>query len=164
MRHETIEREVWIGGITKQELLQNLNSKGISLNEYALMIINHEDFTTLPNRQKVQTVEISISDLGFPKGAITSEVYQKANELGFRLCPAELGLHFRLQYIDPDQPIDPPKGCWQTIAMKKLTSDPNFPNGFYLSHREDGFWLRGYRASDDYLYNPDDRFIFIQEP
>jgi hypothetical protein len=155
----SIFREVWIGGVSKGELLQNLKDKNIHINEYGLQIINHENFITSAAPRKIETVEISTSDLGFPKGATTKELYDQAEELGYTLCPPELAPHIRLQYMD--QPIDPPKGHWQNIAMSKISEEPGFPSGFYLRHREDGFWLRGYRASTDYLWQPEDRFIFV---
>lgn len=158
---ELIFREVWIGGALKEELLQKLEENQIGVNELGLKIINHQSFKTSSVKEKVQIVEMSVGDLGFLDGATTSEVYQKAQEIGLRLCPAELGPHMRLQYIDTTQPIDPPKGNWQSIAMKELCLEPDFPQGFYLRRREDGFWLRGYRASFDFLWKPSDRFIFL---
>ena len=121
-----IFKDIWVGGLSKEDLLKNLKIKGIGINEFAMQIINHNDFTVSPIRKKLRTVEISIGDLGFLKGAATQEVYQKAKELGLKYCPPELGLHMRLQYIDFNQPIDPPKGNWQNIAMKKLSDDPDF--------------------------------------
>lgn len=153
-------KEVWVGGHSKQELLQNLKDQNIGINEYGLKIINHPSFVISPQKNKLLSVEISVNDLGFPNGAVTKEIYQKAEELGLRLCPAELGPYIRLQYLD--QPIDPPKGNWLNIAMKKLSDEPDFPNGFYLRRREDGFWLRGYLASPDHLWCSTDRFIFLK--
>lgn len=156
-----IFREIWIGGVSKDDLLQNLEKYHIGINEFGLKIISHNDFTTSPDRQKLQTVEISVGDLGFTNGATIKEIYQKADDFGLNLCPPELGPHMRLQYLDPNQPIDPDKGNWQTIAMKEFSDDVDFPKGFYLRRREDGFWLRGYRTSSDFLWDPTDRFIFI---
>lgn len=154
-------REVWIGGLSKEELLQNLNDNKISINEYGLQIINHKNFIITPTREKLQTVEISLSDLGFSNGATTQEVYQQAQEFGLKLCPSELAVHMRLQYIDFNQPIDPVSGHWQNIAMKELSDDLDFPRGFYLRRREDGFWIRGYRSSPEHLWSSSDRFVFM---
>lgn len=153
-------REVWIGGLSKEELLQDLEDNKIGINAYGLQIINHKDFIITPAREKLQIVEISLSDLGFSKGATTQEVYRQAQRLRFKLCPPELAVHMRLQYIDFSQPIDPIAGNWQNIAMKELSDDLDFPRGFYLRKREDGFWIRGYRSSQEHLWSPSDRFIF----
>jgi len=154
-------RDVWIGGLSKEELLQNLKNNNISINEYGLQIINYKGFTIKPTREKSQTVEISLGDLGFSKGATTQEVYKQAQEFGFKLCPSELAVHMRLQYIDFNQPIDPVSGNWQNIAMKELSAELDFPRGFYLRRREDGFWIRGYRSSPEHLWSPSDRFVFL---
>jgi len=154
-------RDVRIGGLSKQELLQNLKDNKIGLNEYGLQIINHKDFIVIPNKEKIKTVEISVADLGFLNGATTQEVYHRAQQFGLKVCPSELALHMRLQYIDLSQPIDPTAGNWQNIAMKELSEDLEFPRGFYLRRREDGFWIRGYRSSPEHLWNPNDRFVFI---
>ena len=156
-----IFREVWIGGLSKDELLKSLISQNIGLNELGLSIFNHKNFTTSPTREKLQTVEIFVGDLGFSNGATTKEVYQKAKEFGLKLCPPELGPHMRLQYIDLSQPVDPPKGHWQNIAMNELFDESDLTKGFYLRRRQDGFWLRGYQASLDHLWKPHDRFIYL---
>lgn len=156
-----IYQNIWIGGSSRYELLQKLHESKVHLNEYAHTLINHRAFEPLPAREKIKTVEISVCELGLPDGAITEEIYQKAQVLGFKLCPAELAIYLRLQTLDPAQPIDPAKGNWRTVAMQTLSDDPDFPRGFYLRHREDGFWLRGYRASSDHKWDPADRFIFV---
>lgn len=159
MHDKLIIRDIWIGGFTKDQLIEELKREGINVNEYASMIMNHQGFETLQKREKVRTCEISVGDLGFEEGAVAAEIYIRATEYGLRLCPVELGPNMRLQYLD--QPIQPPKGNWLTIAMQELSEDPEFPKGFYLRRLEDGYWLRGYKASTDYLWKPEDRFIFI---
>lgn len=158
-----IFRNVYIGGIAKTELLQKFKENSIGLNEFALNIIQDKKFTVLPYRKKVQTVEVSLKDLGFTTAATTLEIWQKAYDFGFTLTPDELALHMRLQYRDFNQPIDPPKGYWQNIAIRKFYEDNEFDFGFYLRRRSDGFWLRGYRTSPDYLWDLVDRFIFAKE-
>lgn len=154
-------REVWIGGFSKEELFQNLKDNKIRINEYGTQIINHKDFIISPVREKIHTVEISLGDLGFLNGATTQEVYQQAQDFRLQLCPSELAVHMRLQYVDFSQPIDPLTGNWQNIAMKELSDDLDFPRGFYFRRREDGFWIRGYRSCPDHLWSPSDRFIFM---
>ncbi len=158
-----IYRNVYIGGLSKGELLKKLSENKIGLNEFALKFINHNEFKISPSKEKLQTVEISVSDLDFPNGATTDEICKKSHELGFSICPHELGIHLRLQYIDFNQPIDPQKGNWQNIILKGHFDEAGFTLGFYLRHREDGFWLRGYKASFDYVWEPVDRFIFVKD-
>jgi len=154
-------REVWIGGLSQDELFQSLKNQNIGINELGLSILNHKNFTTSPTRERLQTVEISVGDFGFSNGATTKEVYQKAKEFGLKLCPPELGPHIRLQYVDLNQLVDPLKGHWQNIAVDELFDDPGLTKGFYLRRRQDGFWLRGYQASPEYLWELHDRFIYL---
>lgn len=155
-------RDVYIGGLTKGELLKKLSENKIGLNELAVKFINHNEFKLSTSKEKLQTVEISVNDLGFSNGANTEEICKKSHELEFGICPHELGIHLRLQYTDFNQPIEPQKGNWQNIIIKGHFDEPGFTVGFYLRHQEDGFWLRGYKASLDYVWEPVDRFIFFK--
>ena len=56
--------------------------------------------------------------------------------------------------------MDQPKGDRITISSHKISEDESFPNGFYLVRREDGVWLRGYRASSDHVWDPGEHMIF----
>ena len=47
-----------------------------------------------------RTVELTVSDLGFPDGATTAQDFKKASQLGLELCPLELGPYLRLEYLD----------------------------------------------------------------
>jgi hypothetical protein len=38
--------------------------------------------------------------------------------------------------------------------------EADLPSGFYIRRLPDGLWLRGYVASDDHVWDPDDHFIF----
>ncbi|MBA3602980.1 MAG: hypothetical protein H0W50_04925 [Parachlamydiaceae bacterium] len=157
-----IYRDVYIGGLAKDKLLKKLIQKKVGLNELAVKFINHNEFKLSPFKEKLQTVEISVSDLGFLNGSTTEEICKKSHELGFSICPHELAIHLRLQYIDLNQPIEAQKGNWQNVIIKGHFDEPGFIVGFYLRHREDGFWLRGYKTSLDYIWEPVDRFIFVK--
>ncbi len=159
---QLINRDVYIGGMAKDELLKELCQKKIGLNELAVKFINHPEFKISKFKEKLRTEEISVRDFGFTDGATTEEICKKSQELGFSICPHELAIHLRLQYIDFNQPIEAQKGNWQNIIIKGHFDEPGFTLGFYLRHREDGFWLRGYKASLDYIWEPVDRFIFVK--
>ncbi len=165
----TITRTVIVGGLTKAELLQALQSNAIAMNESAERLFASEQFTTAATRYAVTTVELTVRDLGFPRGATIAEIYARAGALGLGLCPLELGPHLRLQYRDQ------PEGDWGqpvrrhqapcgsiTIASEQLTDDDAFPKGFYLRRIQDVLWLRGYRSGPAHVWEPDDHFIFRQ--
>ena len=165
----TITRIVSVGGRTKAELLQALQRNAIALNESAERLFASDLFTTAATRSAVTTVELTVRDLGFPRGATSTDLYLRAGALGLALCPLELSPHLRLQYWDQ------PEGYWGqpvrrhqapagaiTIASEQLSDDDAFPKGFYLRRIQGVLWLRGYRAGPAHVWEPDDHFLFRQ--
>ena len=65
----TITRIVSVGGRTKAELLEALERNAIALNESAERLFASDQFTTATTRSTVPTVELTVRDLGFPRGA-----------------------------------------------------------------------------------------------
>ena len=165
----SITRTVMVGGLTKAELLQELQRNAIAMNGSGARLFASDHFTTSATRYAVTTVELTVHDLGFPRGATIAEIYVRAGALGLGLCPLELGPHLRLQYLDqPEgdwgQPVrrhQAPSGSI-TIASEKLPEDDDFPKGFYLRRIKGVLWLRGYRSGPEHVWEPDDHFIFRQ--
>ncbi len=165
----SITRTVTVGGLSKSELLQELQRNAIAMNESGERLLTSDHFTTSATRYGVTTVELTVRDLGFPRGATIAQIYASAGALGLGLCPLELGPHLRLQYLDQ------PEGYWGqpvrghqapcgslTIASEQLTDDDAFPKGFYLRRIQGVLWLRGYRSGPEHVWEPDDHFIFSQ--
>ncbi|AWB46911.1 helicase [Paenibacillus sp. CAA11] len=165
-----INRIVEVGGFKKSELVEKLQEHSIQLNEYGERLLNDGKFTTSETRYSLQTVELAVRDLGFSDGAVTAQIFKKANEVGLKLCPLELGPYLRLQYLDqpeghlgnPIKQHQAPAGSI-TIASEMLSEDHDFPKGFYLRRMNGVLWLRGYIADDLHIWSPDDHFIFCQK-
>ncbi|MBI4090684.1 MAG: hypothetical protein HY422_01545, partial [Candidatus Komeilibacteria bacterium] len=77
-------------------------------------------------------------------------------ELGYELCPAEVGPQLRLQY--QDQPLNE----WLVIAMEAISVSDGNLLVFYVKHLVVGQWLGTYSGSPGYLFNPDGRFVFTR--
>lgn len=165
----TVISVVTIGGLSKAELLAQLQGNAILLNEAAERLFASDQFTTAQTCHALTTVELTVRDLGFPHGATTAVIYASAAALGLGLCPLELGPHLRLQYLDQ------PEGYWGqplrqhqapsgsiTIASAPLTQDDDFPKGFYLRRIKGELWLRGYCAGPDHVWEADDHLLFYQ--
>ena len=65
----TTTRTVTVGGLTKSELLEELQRNAISMNESAERLFASNQFTTSATHYSVTTVELTVRDLGFPRGA-----------------------------------------------------------------------------------------------
>ena len=153
----TITRTVDVGGLTKSELIQALQSNAIAINVSAEQLFASKHFTTSGTPCSMTTVELTVRHLGCPRGATLRDLY-RTSERGLGLCPLELGPHLRLQCRDQ------PEGSWGkpcrrhqapygsiTIASEQLTQDDDFPKGFYLRRIKGVLWLRGYRSGPQHV-------------
>lgn len=163
----TTTRVVRIGGLTKDELLTQLQAAGVRLNEAGQTLFADERFTTAPISSSVEVVETAVAGLGLPDGATFARIVEQAAGRGLTLCPLELGPHLRLQFTDqpeghvgqpPTRHRAPPGSL--TVASAPLADDEDTPKGFYLRRIEGALWLRGYRAPPEHHYWPEDRFAF----
>ncbi|PYZ97011.1 helicase [Alteribacter lacisalsi] len=163
----SITRTIELGGLSKHQLLQRLRERAIFINEYGEMLITDEKFTTSETKYCIETVEISVGSLGFPNGANTAEIFERAKVLGLYLCPLELGPYLRLEYIEQpegntgtsSQQNQAPRGAI-TVATETLYDDDDFPKGLYLRRINGDLWLRGYIADDLHIWNHNDHFVF----
>ncbi len=144
-----------VGGVNKQELLRKIYDSSIGMNDYAHTLFKDEKFTITPVVTEINVIETSVSDLGYKDGALYSEIMDSALEKGFELCTLELAPHLRLQYTTQDD------GPYLTVASNKTRNDETYPNGFYLRNNDDFLWLRGYRATSDWIWDSNSRFAFI---
>jgi hypothetical protein len=164
-----VPRSVRIGGTTKQALLAELQAGGVQLNEMAWMMFAHQDFATSDVPAVIETMELSVGDLGHTEGATIAEVFASAAKRGLSLCPIELAPHLRLQFMEQ------PEGYWGhpssehrappgslTIASLPLATDDGDLMGFYLRRIRGVLWLRGYRSPAEHVWNLEDRFVFAR--
>lgn len=150
-----IGREILtIGGKTKDQLQNELKRQGINVSDYAESMMRNREFEVEKNPRKLALVRLTISTLGFERGATTDEIYAKAQSLGLELCPAEVGPSLRLKY--KDQPLYE----WLFIGMKQVADSGGGPDVFILDHDGDGLWLDDYWASPDSRWRSGSAFVF----
>ena len=100
---------------------------------------------------------VSIEELDFKGGETTLEVYDRARELGLDLCPPEVGLQLRLQYLNQA------RGELLIIAMKPISYLGGKPHIFYVERDQGG--ARGLSADfDAYCFGwpSGNRFVFVR--
>ncbi|MGF1736836.1 hypothetical protein [Photobacterium satsumensis] len=145
------------GGLSREELLLQLSKRKINLNAYATMLFLNNSFVISQVSKRVTVIETSVELLGFSDGAIYQDIITEAELHGLTFCPIELAPYLRLQYLNQ------PEGISLTIASIKPFTSQEHPNGFYLSHSDGSYWLRGYRATDDWLWPSESRFVFVKK-
>ena len=121
---------VAIGVKNKAQLKQELDAKNIHIYDWANDLLESKDFTTLKTPEQANLARLTVKDLGFPQGATTDEIYQRAQELGLELCPAEVGPHFRLSYTGRD--LSYTGRDWIGIGMKQIVDRGGYPGVFSL--------------------------------
>lgn len=149
----------WIvefGGNDKKSLLGILTKHKIGMNAYATQLFMNDKFLTSNLKKKAVIVEISVSELGFTEGALYNDIIRSAKNSGFSLCPLELAPIFRVKFLSQE------KDRILTLASDKLESDENYPNGFYLQNYNNLYWLRGYRSTLDWIWEPNQLFAFVE--
>lgn len=149
-------KEITIGGVRKEELLEKLTKSNIQFNPYANILFEHPHFTPPSETEKVKLVKITLSDLGIDETCSFKDFSTRSSELGLKLCPLYLAAFLRLEYLDQ------PAGSYLTVASQKPKNEENFPNGFYIRNYEDALWLRGYRADGFSDWPENNEFVFIQ--
>ena len=162
-------RTVSVGGQRKPELLVQLATAGVELNEAARVLFASDKFAPSDTRQSLVIVELVVRQLGFAQGATMAELQAKAVTRGLRQAPLELGPYLRLQYLDqpegyagfPATKHRAPPGSL-TVASAPLSEDDAFPKGFYLRRIQGVLWLRGYWCDAANVWDADDRLIFCQ--
>ncbi len=106
--------ETEIGGMSAEQLEQEMQSQNIYTNNYARSLLDSPDFTTSKTRERVDLVRLTVADLGLQSGVTFDQISRTAEQLGLELCPAEVGPHLRLMLTD--QPL----GDWMFIAMNPI--------------------------------------------
>ncbi|MFH4414677.1 hypothetical protein [Vibrio diabolicus] len=145
-----------VGGKTKDELLLQLSDNKISFNAYGTLLFLSEQFLTNKKSKNVTVVALRVDELGFQAGAIYSDIIDAATSRGLKLCSLELAVSLRLHHLKQ------PDGNQITVASRAVFDDVNYPNGFYLKANGEELWLRGYRASDDWVWEADSLFAFVE--
>lgn len=155
-RFETF-KEIEIGGSDKEELLRKLDKADVKLNEYAKILFEHKDFSPSMEIEKVTLIKVNLKDLELSESCSYDDFETQAQKLGLRLCPLELAVYLRLEFMDQA------KGPYLKIASERLERSDEFPKGLYLRNVDNSLWLRGYRA-DGFEGWPDNyAFIFIDK-
>lgn len=69
--------KVGVGGLTKSQLIQKLQQYSILMNGYGEILLADDKFTTSDKKYNLQTVELTVRDLGFSDGATTARSSKK---------------------------------------------------------------------------------------
>jgi len=132
-----------------------INDSGMRVGDWANDILGKTAFSVATKKKDVDLVVVSVEELGFKDGARLKDIYAAAKKRGLELCPNEVGPELRLQYEDQS------KGEWVIIGMEPITDSDGALSLFSVEHDGNGLWLYTDYDSPDYIWNGDDRFVFV---
>lgn len=141
---QTLETDPSVNSPKKAK--QALEDKNIYLSSWGKAILAKTVFSK--SKESCELVRFTVKQLGFPQGATTDEIYERAQELGLELCPAEVGPQLRLQYTGQE---------WFYIAMKQIINRNGVPHVFRLYGDATELKL------DAYITRPESRWPSIEE-
>lgn len=143
-----------IGGKTKEMLERELREQGITISLAAERMLHNEDFVARNGLETVNTVLLSVADLGFDKDPNVDQIYDRARKLGLERCPPEVAIYRRLQ--DRKQPT----GSWYIVAMKRLEVSESDSRVFRLLRTGSTLQLHDYYSYPTDTYPLSTRILF----
>ncbi|MBU2101201.1 hypothetical protein KKH05_00530 [Patescibacteria group bacterium] len=109
------------------------DANGVRIGDDAMSMIDMMSFVPLGGEElKLDLVGVQVMELGFRKPTTLFEVYKRAREQGWRLCPPEVGPLLRIGYLDQQlgkelfiamEPIEVP-GKGALIFLLSKTGNP----------------------------------------
>ncbi|MBU0649127.1 hypothetical protein KJ969_03470 [Patescibacteria group bacterium] len=153
------EEEI-ISALEERKNLSETDRNKIYVNDDAKSMLKNKDFYTLKDKERANLVKLKVNDLGFPSGATTQEIYDRADKLGLELCPPETGPRIRLYYEEIFK-REQPRGEYFLIAMKQILGPAGRPRVFNVCRLGGGWsWLDAYWAELEDRWAPERGFVF----
>ena len=119
-------------------------------------ILGKPEFKIVAQATEINLVVVSVGELGFKEASTEiQEIFKKAQELGLKLCPAEVGPQLRLQY--PQQP----KEEMLLVAMEPIPATEGRLAIFVVTRSGDNLWLRSIAGRPTSRCPIDLEFVFI---
>jgi hypothetical protein len=143
---------------TANEYRTMLTNAGIEIGDDADDIL--ENMEPVTEKVELDLADVMVSELGlsYRNSVSRQQIYDRAQELGLCLCPAETGPALRLALQ-----LGEWYGCYLYIAMESIVGGRSESLGiFYI---KDSGPLRQLDANYDYVveqYCGNDRFIFVR--
>ncbi len=147
------KRTIELGGKTNQQLQTAMEAQGVKINYLARATMNDKEFTTAKEHYPLDTILLTVADLGFTDYCTTTQLFARAQELGLELCPAEIGPHYRLQYTDQ------PSGEYLSIGMQSIAASDS-PEVFGMGRHGNGLWLSTSDARPGDSWNTARKLVF----
>lgn len=151
-------RAVTLGTFQSADALRRaLRDDGCKVGGKAEEAMARPAFVVSKIRAELDLAVLSVAQLGFgAEGASIAELYARAAQLGFKLCPAEIGPQLRLQYLNQ------PAGEFLRIAMEPIETAGGDHVAFIVGNGGAGLALLAADAGPDVVVPPTLRYVFLR--
>lgn len=138
-------------------LRETLTTARCGVGNLAGQILEQPTFAVSDREAEINLVVLSVAELGVETENVSlREIYRRAAQLGYGLCPAEVGPQLRLQYLN--QPL----GEFLRIAMEPVaTAHEDFAT-FTVGNGGAGLILIGTGTRLDLIVPSTVRFVFVR--
>jgi hypothetical protein len=151
-------KTIAVGTFANSFALRNaLDAAGCGNRNSVEEVLARPAFTLSATKTEVELFAVSAAELGFQtETASLSDIYARAQHLGFGLAPAEVAPQLRLQYFD--QPI----GEFLIIGMEPIKTWMGEPVILTVANGGAGLILIGQNGSADARIPVASRFLFVR--
>ena len=126
----------------------------IKIGDAADEILGRSAFPYAGEKTQVELIVVSAAELGVESESSLADFYNRAEQLGLMLCPAEVAPQLRLDYRDQ------PFGETLIIAMEPVNTYSGEPTILSLVNWGSGLALLGGTGRSDFMVHPYFRFVF----
>ncbi|MFA6238113.1 MAG: hypothetical protein WC635_12340 [Bacteriovorax sp.] len=151
-----IFKNITVGGVPKEILIQRLIESGVQFNEYAKILFEHQDFSPESPCKNFTLIKMKPTDLGLNNPYSLEDAITLASSFGLLPCPLYLAAFLRLEYLDQAE------GPYLTVVSHRPEYDENYPAGFYIRKLDNTLWLRGYGAFGKCDHPSNNELIFLK--
>lgn len=132
-----------------------LTRKGFKIDSWTAEL----DVLTKPvsiKKIRIDLFKVTVSQLGFEKGARRNEIFDQAETLGLKLCPAVLAPQLRSHYTNQ------PNNEHLMMAMTPILDPDGNLQLFVLICDGHDLWLSSYRSNPVQFWGPDSCWVFCR--
>lgn len=150
-----IFKKITVGDYDPSCMVYNLTSgEYYKVKDFAKLALDSVTYTKTVGT--INLTLISVEKLGLVYGATLEQIYERALELGLKLCPSEIGPRLRFLYENQ------PKGDWIRIAMEPIHFSDGNSVIFSLAHnRLSGEELLVEDGCPNRRWVPETKFVFV---
>lgn len=141
---------------TSDDFRKSINENEMEINYPANDILGKSDFAVAIKETELDLVKATVAELGFKNGARCDQIYARAKELGWELCPSEVGPQLRLQYQNQ------PNGESVLIAMEPIADSGGTLRVFNVKRSDFGLLLYDHPGYADSFWSHVNQWVFVR--